>query len=231
MCSVGVRKGGVWRVRVTILMAALAVLALPAGHALARGDCVYLGQLVRETYSIRTPNPGYQGSNPRCAFVKKTCLRGVLVGSFVDPKCREQQLPTPDEPEPKKEDCKFYGVNVREGESVTAFASDLALANGDCVYLGQLIRETYSIRTPNPGYQGSNPRCAYVRRTCLRGVLVGSFIDPRCRDDSPPLEDLVAGVGGGCVSEQRICKNGELTGSFTEPTCRVASLPVAASPF
>lgn len=109
--------------------------------------------------------------------------------------------------------------------------------------------------TPNPDYEGSDPRCAFLRRTCLRGVLVGSFVDPKCREEaSQPLDEpeekkckfygvtvregesvtayarAPAGAGG-CVSEQRTCKDGELTGSFTEPTCRVASLPVAASPF
>lgn len=133
--------------------------------------------------------------------------------------------PNPTTPEGTAYRCDFNGQIIADGESVTAYAASTV------PYGGQCKSET---------------------RTCIKGVLTGSYMQRSCTvasAESPQSDtcsfngqtvangaSIVAyqassvPAGGSCKSETRTCFQGVLTGSYGNATCTVGTTTPQTGP-
>ncbi len=171
-------------------------------------DCTLGSTTIRHGESITAYSVGQVIEPDSCTnyMQTRTCFDGTLSGS-------ESYRYDTCVVTPPGGSCSFNGVELTEGESVTAFE------NSSVPY-------------------GST--CVSESRTCLAGNLTGSYAHSSCTVQ-PPANCTFDGQvvlhgnsvtayqssNGTCVSEQRTCDNGTLSGSYQYSTCGGGGDPVS----
>lgn len=190
-----------------------------------------------------------------CRSEKRRCENGILSGSYSYASCNVGAPAA----------CLFDGKTIEHGDSVDAFLNSTVAAGSTCVVQSRVCENgalsgSYAYANCNvdapasclfngvtipsglwvPAFHASSvpfgQSCAMENRTCVNGILQGSFAFPSCVPNAPAscmfngtalahMERAVAyssstvPYGSTCESQEIICDNGRLSGMYRYGTC------------
>ncbi len=160
---------------------------------LGQAACSFNGATVFHGESVEA---FLEGQSEQCVSQERTCMNGLLSGSFQYAECV-----TPKEPN----SCLFNGMTIAHGQSVNAYLN----GNGTCeseerVCDDGVLSGSYKFGTCTP-----TAPCLFNGQTIAHGSAVAAFLN-----SAVPF-------GEACQQEFRVCSNGSLSGSYNHPTCEV----------
>ncbi len=195
-----------------------------------------------------------------CASELRVCDNGVLSGSYTAQSCSIGAAASCSLP---------WGGTIQNGASVTAYQAATVPYGSSCtsesrvcsngVLSGSYTSQTCAVATPKvcalpwggtiqsgqqvTAYQTPSApfgsTCNYETRTCVDGVLSGTFTAQSCvvgtaaacalpwggttpsGTSVTAFQSATVPFGSSCVSESRTCTNGVLSGSYTKQACAV----------
>lgn len=197
-------------------------------------------------------------ANENCVSQLRTCVDGALSGSFLYQSCSQMNG-----------SCQIGGNTIAHSQSIDAYKSASATYgttcekesrlcfNGNlsgsyafltciqdppanCTLSGQVIPHGDTVKAFSAASVAYGSTCNEENRSCVNGVLSGSYSALSCQVQPPAncefnnkvvphgadvtaYQKSLLAFGGNCssVSEKRLCSNGQLSGSYPYDTCRV----------
>ncbi len=183
-------------------------------------SCAFNGQSIVHGSSVNAYALSSVVYGQSCEAVRetRTCLNGVLSGSFPHATCSVRAAV-----ETTNTSCTFNGQTVAHGASVTAYSASM-------VPSGQLCSSVAGQHTCNNGSfndvfvyascsvsQENMASCSFNNQTIAHGDSVAAYQSASVISPNQ------------CVSEQRTCNNGTLSGSYGSAACTVTSPTVSVN--
>ena len=171
-------------------------------------SCSFNGQTIASGASVTAYfSPSAESA---CIAQLRTCVNGVLSGSYEYASCSLNSTPTILS---TSASCPFGGQSIANGASATAY-QDPAVAYGS--------------------------QCVSEQRTCANGTLSGSYTNASCAAGSATScffdgQNITSGssvtayqsdavsAGKSCKSQLRTCVNGVLSGTYVYDSCVVGA--------
>lgn len=191
-----------------------------------------------------------------CQSESRFCNNGSLTGSFNFESCQINI----------KKSCLFDGREIKHGDFAEAFANstvgfgeicmsekrycnDGVLSGNNhfgscevgapqaCFYNGKTVKHLESVIAFAESSVPFGSTCNQESRTCINGVMSGSFAYANCSAGAPKsclyngqtvahgqsVEAFAPPVNKVCAKETRLCSNGVLSGTYTGTSCEVVA--------
>ena len=226
----------------------------------APASCLFNGQTIPHDGSVKAFTSSSVPFGQTCASTDRVCSNGMLSGTASFASC---QVGAPSS-------CLFNDQTIAHMQTVKAFQTstvpfgqtcatqDRVCSNGmlsgtasfascqvgapaSCLFNGQTIAHTQTVKAFQTSTVPFGQTCAMQDRACTNGSLSGDFAFPACEVGAPAAcmfgdrmiahgESVMAypsatvPFGNTCTAEARSCANGTLSGTNSSPTCSTASL-------
>lgn len=223
----------------------------------APASCLFNGQTIASGSGVFAFGQSSVPAGQVCSPEFRLCFNGMLSGTANYASCQPEQAAS----------CLFNGQTIVSGDTVVAYQNSAVPAgqscqaetrlckNGalsgsfnfgscavqnpsSCLFDGLTIPSSGSVVAYLTSSVPAGQACQMQSRSCVNGVLSGSYSFSSCVVDQPAsclfngktiahgqsvvaFEASTVGFGSLCNSQQRTCENGVMSGAFTYGSCSV----------
>ena len=174
-------------------------------------SCTFNGQTIASGASVTAYfSPSAESA---CIAQLRTCVNGVLSGSFQYASCSLNSTPTILS---TSASCSFGGQIIADGASATAYQNPAVEYGSQCVSeqracTNASLSGTYQYSSCSVDAISGGTACDFNSNSVQNGASVTAY------------QSSSVAYGGTCARQQRTCTNGTLSGSYAFSSCTPAS--------